>query len=105
MATLKELSEYTGFSITTISRVLNNDPTMNVSDATRSKILQAAGELQYKKPNIKQRVIKENNMCFAVQQQDFKQINAMTHHKSAGTKSTWFRRILLHKNEKGEALL
>lgn len=66
MATLKELSEYTGFSITTISRVLNNDPTMNVSDATRSKILQAAGELQYKKPNIKPRVIKENNMCFAV---------------------------------------
>ncbi len=66
MATLKELSEYTGFSITTISRVLNNDPTMNVSDATRSKILQAAGELQYKKPNTKQRIIRENNMCFAV---------------------------------------
>ena len=66
MATLKELSEYTGFSITTISRVLNNDPTMNVSDATRSKILQAAGELHYKKPNIKTRANKENNMCFAV---------------------------------------
>ena len=29
----------------------------------------------------------------------------MIHHKSAGTKSTWFRRILLHKNEKGEAFL
>lgn len=66
MATLKELSEYTGFSITTISRVLNNDPTMNVSDATRIKILQAAGDLHYKKPNIKPRLVKENSMCFAV---------------------------------------
>lgn len=48
MATLKELSEYTGFSIATISRVLNNDPTMSVSDATRAKILEAAGKLRYK---------------------------------------------------------
>ena len=48
MATLKELSEYTGFSITTISRVLNNDPTMKVTDATRAAILEAAGKLQYK---------------------------------------------------------
>ena len=39
MATLKELSEHTGYSITTISRVLNNDPTMSVSDATRAAIL------------------------------------------------------------------
>ena len=48
MSTLKELAEYTGFSITTISRVLNNDPTMSVSDATRAKILEAAGKLHYK---------------------------------------------------------
>lgn len=48
MATLKELAEYTGFSITTISRVLNNDPTMSVSDATRTAILDAAGKLHYK---------------------------------------------------------
>ncbi|HIV25145.1 MAG TPA: LacI family DNA-binding transcriptional regulator [Candidatus Scatomonas pullistercoris] len=48
MATLKELAEYTGFSITTISRVLNNDPTMSVSDATRTSILDAAGKLHYR---------------------------------------------------------
>lgn len=48
MATLKELSEHTGYSITTISRVLNNDPTMSVSDATRAAILEAAGALNYK---------------------------------------------------------
>lgn len=48
MATLRELAKYTGFSITTISRVLNSDPTMSVSDATREVILKAAGDLHYK---------------------------------------------------------
>lgn len=48
MATLKELAEYTGFSIATISRVLNNDPTMSVSESTRATILEAAGKLHYK---------------------------------------------------------
>lgn len=47
MATLKELAEYTGFSITTISRVLNDDPTMNASEETRKAILEAAGKLNY----------------------------------------------------------
>lgn len=66
MATLKELSEYTGFSITTISRVLNNDPTMSVSDATRSAILEAAGTLHYKKPSPKQRREPHGKLCFAI---------------------------------------
>lgn len=48
MSTLRELSEYTGFSITTISRVLNDDPTMSVTDSTRTAILEAAGKLHYK---------------------------------------------------------
>lgn len=48
MATLKELSEYTGFSVTTISRILNDDPTMNASEETRKAILEAAGKLNYK---------------------------------------------------------
>ena len=47
MATLKELAEYTGFSITTISRILNDDPTMNASEETRKVILEAAGKLNY----------------------------------------------------------
>lgn len=48
MVTLRQISEITGFSPTTISRVLNNDPSMSVTEATRSKILEAAGKLQYK---------------------------------------------------------
>lgn len=48
MVTLRQISEITGFSPATISRVLNNDPSMSVPEATRSKILEAAGKLQYK---------------------------------------------------------
>ena len=47
MATLKELSQYTGYSIATISRVLSGDPTMSASPETRQRILKAAGELSY----------------------------------------------------------
>lgn len=66
MATLKELSEYTGYSITTISRVLNNDPTMSASDATRSAILEAAGALNYKKPSSRQRHESRGKLRFGV---------------------------------------
>lgn len=47
MATIRDLADRTGFSITTISRVLNNDPTMKVPDHTRMAILEAASELNY----------------------------------------------------------
>ena len=47
MATIRDLAKYTNFSASTISRVLNNDPTMNVPDSTRAKILEAAKELHY----------------------------------------------------------
>lgn len=47
MATLKELAEYTGFSAATISRILNNDPTMAASEETRKKVLEAADALNY----------------------------------------------------------
>ena len=42
MATIRDLAKHTGFSVTTISRVLNNDPTLNVTDNTRVSILEAA---------------------------------------------------------------
>lgn len=47
MATLKDLSQYTGFSIATISRILNHDPSMSASEETRQKVLQAAEALNY----------------------------------------------------------
>lgn len=45
MATIRDLAKYTGFSVTTISRVLNNDPTLNVTDNTRVAILEGMSSL------------------------------------------------------------
>lgn len=53
MATIRDLAKHTGFSVTTISRVLNNDPTMKVTDSTRVAILEAAAELNYSLPKQK----------------------------------------------------
>ncbi len=68
MATLKELAEYTGFSIATISRVLNNDPTMSVSESTRAAILEAAGKLHYKSSSRQRRmrVMHSKQLRFAI---------------------------------------
>ena len=45
MATLKELAAYSGYSVATVSRILNNDPTMAASEETRKRVLEAAGAL------------------------------------------------------------
>ncbi|WP_394273217.1 LacI family DNA-binding transcriptional regulator [Butyricicoccus sp.] len=45
--TLKMLAEHTGFSPATISRVLNNDPSMSVSEETRRIIFDTAKKLGY----------------------------------------------------------
>ena len=43
--TLKTLAEHTGFSIATISRVLNNDPTMTVNHESRRIIFDTTHNL------------------------------------------------------------
>lgn len=45
--TLKMLAEHTGFSVATISRVLNNDPTMLAGEETRQIIFDTAQKLGY----------------------------------------------------------
>lgn len=47
MATLRELAEITGYSIATISRVLNKDATLKVTDDTRNAILEAVKRTGY----------------------------------------------------------
>lgn len=53
MATLKDVAKLAGFSLATVSRVLNHDEGLNVSDDTRKRIFEAAEELGYQ--TIKQR--------------------------------------------------
>lgn len=49
MATIKDIAQLAGVSIATVSRVLNYDTTLSVSDETKKRIFEAAEELSYKK--------------------------------------------------------
>ncbi|MEH7011575.1 LacI family DNA-binding transcriptional regulator [Neobacillus niacini] len=47
MIRLKDIAEYVGVSISTVSRVIQNDPTRNVKPETKRKIWEAVKELGY----------------------------------------------------------
>lgn len=47
MATIKDIADLANVSITTVSRVLNYDETLNVAPETRQRIFEAAEELEY----------------------------------------------------------
>ncbi|WML44367.1 LacI family DNA-binding transcriptional regulator [Neobacillus sp. PS3-40] len=49
MATIKDIAQIAGFSIATVSRVLNYDTSLSVSDETKKRIFEVAEELSYKK--------------------------------------------------------
>ncbi|WP_110112162.1 LacI family DNA-binding transcriptional regulator [Bacillus sp. CGMCC 1.16541] len=49
MATIRDIAEKAGVSIATVSRVLNYDTTLSVSDDTKKKIFEIAEDLSYKK--------------------------------------------------------
>lgn len=65
MATIKDISNITGFSASTISRVLNHDETINVSTDTKRKIFEAAEKLSYTK-HIKPPKTSENILNFGL---------------------------------------
>ncbi|MFS0724820.1 LacI family DNA-binding transcriptional regulator [Paenibacillus sp. 1P07SE] len=52
MATIKQIAEQAGVSITTVSRVLNNDPSLSVTQDTRDRIYEVAGALGYRKKSL-----------------------------------------------------
>lgn len=53
MATIKDVAKAAGFSISTVSRVLNNDPNLSVPDETREKIYAVAEKLNYRKNTVR----------------------------------------------------
>ncbi len=48
MATLKDIATEAGVSLATVSRVLNGDPTLNVKNETKQRILDIAAKLEYR---------------------------------------------------------
>lgn len=61
MVTIKDIAKRANVSTATVSRILNNDPTLSVSDETRKKILDLVTELDYK-PLRKKSVKAEKNI-------------------------------------------
>jgi LacI family transcriptional regulator len=53
MATIKDIAEKAGYSTSTVSRVLNNDQSLSVSDETRERIYEVAEELNYRKKTVR----------------------------------------------------
>lgn len=53
MATIKDIAKEAGCSISTVSRVLNNDPTLSVGEETRTRIFEVADEVGYRKKTLK----------------------------------------------------
>lgn len=47
MATIRDIANMAGVSITTVSRILNNDATLSTSMETKQKVLEAAKKLNY----------------------------------------------------------
>lgn len=48
MATLKDIATEAGVSLATVSRVLNDDPTLSVKEETKRRILDIAEKLEYR---------------------------------------------------------
>lgn len=61
LTTIKDIAKKAGFSIATVSRVLNNDDNLSVTDSTREKVFQVANQLGYRKKSV-QPIIK--NIAF-----------------------------------------
>ena len=53
MITIKEIAQQAGFSPSTVSRLLSNDPSLSVSPETKQKILNTALSLGYERKYIK----------------------------------------------------
>lgn len=64
MATIRDIATKAGYSIATVSRVLNCDKTLSVSDQAREKIIRAAEELNYR--TLKERAAKKPKTSYRI---------------------------------------
>ena len=64
VATIKDIAKEAGVSITTVSRILNFDKNLNVSEETRKKVLAIAEEMNY--VTIKERKNKLKNYTIGI---------------------------------------
>lgn len=67
MVTIKDIAKQAQVSIATVSRVLNQDPTLSVGEATRQRILDITSELGYTK-HLRQRTGQDMEVSIAILQ-------------------------------------
>ena len=60
MATIREVAKKAGVSITTVSRILNNDDSFYVSKITKEKVLKVIKQLNYERKKNKNRISQSN---------------------------------------------
>lgn len=60
MATIREVAKKAGVSITTVSRILNNDESFEVTTFTKEKVLKAVKQLNYVKKRNKSKISQSN---------------------------------------------
>ena len=60
MAIIREVAKKAGVSITTVSRILNNDDSFNVSKITKEKVLKVIKQLNYERKKNKNRISQSN---------------------------------------------
>ena len=66
MATIKDIAEKAGVSQATVSRVLNQDQNLSVSDATRKLIFETAEKLHYQKKDRKNNPLQSKRYRIAI---------------------------------------
>ncbi|PAD34304.1 LacI family DNA-binding transcriptional regulator [Terribacillus saccharophilus] len=56
MATIKDIANEVGYSVSTVSRVLNHDDSLSVTEETKDKIFAVAERLNYRKKEVHMRI-------------------------------------------------
>lgn len=66
MATIKEIADKSGVSIATVSRVLNYDKSLSISDEKKKRILEVAEELEYQTPRNRRKKNQNKKTCLGI---------------------------------------
>ncbi len=106
MTTLKNIADKLGVSITTVSRVLNYDKSLSVSDVLRKRIINQASKMNYKTPRNRVKINSNNKYKIAIiHWYDLKQENDDPYYvqmrrgiQELAQKSN-FETVLIYKND------
>lgn len=83
MTTIKEIAQESGYSSATVSRLLNNDPSLSITADTKNKILEIANKLGYWKDHQEKKIRPTIALLYRVNHQEQLQDEYFTSLKQA----------------------